>query len=136
MAIPVCKHYPEMDGLMNIQDAKELFSASAEIQKFIEYTSQHLSRIISSSLYDTIETDAAKSCEFEFHISSIEDYAEDYEKDNDCEIRVTENVLEKIAFRIAELFRKQDFCARGYLVPKDRECARIEIKGWAENLED
>lgn len=132
MIIPICKHYPEMDGLMNIADAKDLFSASSEIQKFIEYASQSLSRKISSSLYDTIETDAAKSCEFEFHISSIEGYAEDYEKDNNCEIRVTENILEKIAFRIAELFKENDFCTRGYLVPKDHECARIEIKGWAE----
>ena len=132
MVIPICKHYPEMDGLMNIADAKDLFGASAKIQKFIEYASQHLSRIISSSLYDTIETNAAKSCEFEFHISAIEGYAEDYEKDNNCEIRVTENVLEKITFRIAELFKENDFCTRGYLVPKDRECARIEIKGWAE----
>ena len=121
-----------MDGLMNIADAKDLFNASAEIQKFIEYTSQHLSKIISSSLYDTIETTAAESCEFEFHISAVEGYAEDYEKDNNCEIRVTENVLEKIAFRIAKLFKENDFCTRGYLVPKDRECARIEIKGWAE----
>lgn len=132
MAIPICKHYPEMDGLMNIADAKDLFNASAEIQKFIEYASQSLSRKISSSLYDAIETDAAKSCEFEFHISSIEGYAEDYEKDNNCEIRVTENILEKIAFRIAELFKENDFYAHGYVVPKDRECARIEIKGWAE----
>lgn len=136
MTIPICKHYPEMDGLMNIADAKNLFGASSKIQKFIEYTSQSLSRKISSSLYNTIETDAAKSCEFEFHISSIEGYAEDHEKDNNCEIRVTENILEKIAFRIAELFKENDFCARGYIVPNDRELARIEIKGWAENLED
>ena len=132
MIIPICKHYSEMDGLMNIADAKDLFRASSKIQKFIEYASQHLSRIISSSLYDAIETDAAKSCEFEFHISSIEGYAEDYEKDNNCEIRVTKNVLEKVAFRIAKLFKENDFCARGYLVPNDRELARIEISGWDE----
>ena len=132
MTIPIWKNCPEMDGLMNIADAKDLFSASAEIQKFIEYASQSLSRKISSSLYDTIETDAAKSCEFEFHISAVEGYAEDYEKDNNCEIRVTENVLEKIAFRIGELFRKQGFCADGHIVSNDRECARVEIKGWAE----
>lgn len=133
MLIPILKDDPELNELMNIEDAKDLFGASSKIQKFIEYASQSLSRKISSSLYDTIETDATKSCEFEFHISSIEGYAEDYEKDNNCEIRVTENVLEKIAFRIAELFKENDFCTRGYLVPKDRECARIEIKGWAED---
>ena len=132
MSIPIWKNCPEMDGLMNIADAKDLFRASAEIQKFIEYASQSLSRKISSSLYNTIETDAAKSCEFEFHISAIEDYAKDYEKENDCEIRVTENVLEKIAFRIAELFKENDFCTRRYVVSDDRECARIEIKGWDE----
>lgn len=132
MIIPICKHYPEMDGLMNIQDAKELFSASSKIQKFIEYTSQGLSRKISSSLYDTIETNANESCEFEFHISAVEGYAEDYERENNCELRVTENVLEKITFRIAELFKENGFCANGHLVSKDRECARIEIKGWGE----
>lgn len=136
MTIPICKYHPEMDGLMNIADAKDLFRASSKIQKFIEYASQSLSRKISSSLYDTIETDAAKSCEFEFHISAIESYAEDYEKDNNCEIRVTENILKKIAFRIVELFKENDFCALGYIVPDDRELARIEIKGWDENLED
>ena len=117
---------------MNIQDAKELFSASAEIQKFIEYVSQNLSRKISSKLYDAIETDTVESCEFEFHISAVESYAVDYEEWNNCELRVTENILEKIAFRIGEIFREHGFYADGYIVPDDRECARIEIKGWDE----
>ena len=43
MTIPICKHYPEMDGLMNIADAKDLFRASSKIQKFIEYASQKTS---------------------------------------------------------------------------------------------
>lgn len=34
MTIPIYKHYQEMDGLMNIADAKDLFRASSKIQKF------------------------------------------------------------------------------------------------------
>lgn len=36
----------------------------------------------------------------------------------------------------AMLFKENGFCARGYIVPNDRELAKIEIKGWDENLED
>lgn len=72
----------------------------------------------------------------EITIKSRPIHAEDYEKDNNYEIRVTENILEKIAFRIAKLFKENGFCARGYIVPNDRELARIEIKGWDENPED
>ena len=103
------------------------------IQKFIEYASQSLSRKISSSLYDTIETDAAKSCEFEFHISAIEGYAEDYEKDNNCEIRVTENVLEKIAFRITELFKKMISVPVGILYPKTVNVLELKSKAGQKN---
>ena len=53
-------------------------------------------------------------------------------KENNCEIRVTENVLEKIALRIGKLFKEQGFCANGHIVSNDRECARVEIKGWVE----
>ena len=135
MLIPILKNDPKMDRLMNIQDAKELFSASAEIQKFIEYVSQNLSRKISSKLYNAIKTNADKSHEFEFHISAVESYAVDYEEWNNCELRVTENILEKIAFRISELFKECGFCALGYIAPDDRECVKIEIKGWDEEFD-
>ena len=132
MFISIWKSCPEMDRIMNLEDAKELIKDSEVIQKFIEYTSQNLSRIISAKLYNAIKTNADKSHEFEFHISSVESYAKNYEEENNCILRLTEDILERIAPRIVELFKENDFCTRGYLVPKDRECARIEIKGWAE----
>lgn len=130
MFISIWKGCPEMDRIMNLEDAKELIKDSEVIQKFIEYTSQNLSRIISAKLYNTIKTNADKSHEFEFHISSVKCYAEDYEEENDCVLRLTDNVLERIALRIVELFKEGGFCALGYIVPDDRECVKIEICGW------
>ena len=130
MLIPILKDDPELDELMNIADAKELFEASSDIQKFIESASQDFSRKISSKLYDIIETSTSKSHEFELHISAIESYAVDYKEWYNYTIRVTENILEKIAFRIAELFRENGFCVSGRITSNDHKRARIEIKGW------
>ena len=130
MNIPIWKDCPKMDRIMNLEDAKELIKDSEELQNFIEYTSQNLSRIISSRLYDTIKTNADKSHEFEFHISSVEAYAVDYKEENDYVPRITENALERIAFHIAELFKENGFHSYGYIVPDDHECVKIEISGW------
>lgn len=130
MLIPILKDDPELDELMNIADAKELFEASSDIQKFIESASQDFSRKISSKLYDIIETSTSKSHEFELHISAIESYAVDYKEWYNYTIRVTENILEKIAFRIAELFSENGFCVSGRITSNDHKRARIEIKGW------
>ena len=130
MLIPILKDDPELDELMNIEDAKELIKDSEVIQKFIEYTSQNLSRIISAKLYNAIKTNADKSHEFEFHISSVESYAKNYEEENNCILRLTEDISERIALRIVELFKESGFCALGYIAPNDRECVRIEISGW------
>lgn len=135
MLIPILKDDPELDELMNIADAKELFEASSDIQKFIESASQDFSRKISSKLYDIIETSTSKSHEFELHISAIESYAVDYKEWYNYTIRVTENILEKIAFRIAELFRENGFCVSGRITSNDHKRARIEIKGWSEELD-
>lgn len=134
MPIPIWKDCPEMDGLMNLEDAKGLLNASFEIQKFIECVSQSLSRKISSNLYDTIETKAIESYECSFNIKVVEDYAKDYERDNDYKIRVTENVLEKIAFRIGELFREQGFYAGGH-IKAEYSCAYIAIEGWGKDFD-
>lgn len=45
---------------------------------------------------------------------------------------VKEIDLEKIAFRIAELFRENGFYVSGRITSNDHKRARIEIKGWAE----
>ena len=130
MLIPILKDDPELDKLMNIEDAKELFEASSDIQKFIESASQNLSRIISAKLYNAIKTNADKSHEFELHISAIESYAVDYKEWYNCELRITENILEKIAFRIVELFKENGFCVGGRITSNDHKRARIEISGW------
>lgn len=135
MLIPILKDDPELDELMNIEDAKELFEASSDIQKFIEYASQDFSRKISSKLYDIIKTSTSKSHEFELHISAIESYAVDYKEWYNCELRITENILEKIARRIAELFRENAFCVGGRITSNDHKRARIEIKGWSEEFD-
>ena len=119
-----------MDRIMNLEDAKELIKDSEVIQKFIEYTSQNLSRIISAKLYNAIKTTADKSHEFEFHASSVESYAKNYEEENNCILRLTENISERITLRIVELFKEGGFCALGYIAPNDCECIRIEISGW------
>ena len=121
-----------MDRIMNLEDAKELIKDSAEIQKFIEYASQNLSKIISSQLYDNIETKGIETGEYGFHIGVVEDYAKDYEKDHNCKLHVTEHVLESIAFRIGEIFREHDFYAGGHL---SYSCANIEIQGWGKDFD-
>lgn len=130
MFISIWKGCPEMDRIMNLEDAKELIKDSEVIQKFIEYTSQNLSRIISAKLYNAIKTTADKSHKFEFHASSVESYAKNYEEENNCILRLTEDISERIALRIVELFKESGFCALGYIAPNDRECVRIEISGW------
>ena len=132
MPIPIWKDCPKMDEVINLQDAKELFKASAEIQKFIEYASQNLSKIISSQLYDDIETKGIETGEYGFHINVVEDYAKDYEKDHNCKLHVTEHVLESIAFRIGEIFREHGFYAGGHL---SYSCANIKIQGWGEEFD-
>ena len=132
MLIPILKDDPELDELMNLEDAKELFEASAEIQKFIEYASQNLSKIIYSQLYGDIETKGIETGEYGFHINVVEDYAKDYEKDHNCKLHVTEHVLENIAFRIGEIFREHGFYAGGHL---SYSCANIEIEGWGKEFD-
>ena len=159
MTIPIWKDCPEMDGLMNIQDAKELFSASAEIQKFIEYVSQSLSRKISSKLYtakellkacpktpilnfieDTSQTHSKKIAA-NLHDSIAKDgigfyecvfatsVIEAYAKEYHCEIKITHEILSDIAMRIASLFREKEYTVEWYT---DNECAYLEISGWDE----
>ena len=132
MLIPILKDDPELNELMNIEDAKELFEASSDIQKFIEYASQNLSKIISSQLYDDIETKGIETGEYGFHIDVVEDYAKDYEKDHNCKLHVTEHVLENIAFRIGGIFREHGFYAGGHL---SYSCANIEIQGWGKDFD-
>ena len=132
MLIPILKDDPELDELMNIEDAKELFEASSDIQKFIESASQDFSRKISSKLYDIIETKGIETGEYGFHINVVEDYAKDYEKDHNCKLHVTEHVLESIAFRIGEIFREHGFYAGGHL---SYSCANIKIQGWGEEFD-
>ena len=124
MPIPIWKDCPKMNKVINLQDAKELFKASAEIQ--------NLSKIISSQLYDDIETKGIETGEYGFHIDVVEDYAKDYEKDHNCKLHVTEHVLESIAFRIGEIFREHGFYAGGHL---SYSCANIKIKGWGKEFD-
>lgn len=132
MLIPILKDDPELDELMNIEDAKELFEASSDIQKFIESASQDFSRKISSKLYDDIETKGIETGEYGFHIGVVEDYAKDYEKDHNYKLHVTEHVLESIAFRIGEIFREHGFYAGGHL---SYSCANIKIQGWGKDFD-
>ena len=110
---------------MNIEDAKELFEASSDIQKFIEFASQNLSKIISSQLYDEIKTIGVELYECVFHRSVIEAYAKEY----GCGEYITSEILTNVAERIANLFREKGYTVNWYI---DNGCAYFEMCGWGE----
>ena len=92
---------------------------------FIEATSQTHSKKIAADLYEEIKTFGNGLYECVFNTSVIEAYA----KESHYEVKVTNEILEHIADRIAKLFKEKGYTVDWYI---NNDYAYFEMCGWEE----
>lgn len=127
MSMPIGKNYPNSMEIMDIAEAKELLKSCPKkpLLDFIKDTSETHSKKIAADLHDSIAKNGIGCYECVFHISVIEDYADEYR----CDVEVTHEVLVDIAMDIASLFREKGYEVKWYTAD---ECVYFEISGWDE----
>ena len=125
MSMPIEKDYPNSMEIMDIKEAKKLQKSCKPLLDFIEATSQTHSKKIAADLYEEIKTFGNGLYECVFNTSVIEAYA----KESHYEVKVTNEILERIADHIAKLFKEKGYTVDWYI---NNDCAYFEMCGWEE----